>query len=86
MIDNDVLRSIRYMLDLSDIKVAEITELGAPGFRFKRCQGTFRSMQSGPDTVLPRGPERGARTTTGEGGQAQACGGRGGSSQAHSAR
>ncbi|MES2817810.1 MAG: DUF1456 family protein [Pseudomonadota bacterium] len=28
MINNDVLRSVRYMLDLSDAKVVEITQLG----------------------------------------------------------
>src|SRR3546814_4866862 len=32
MINNDVLRSIRYMLDLSDGKVVEITHLADPGF------------------------------------------------------
>lgn len=32
MINNDVLRSIRYMLDLSDIKVVEIIHLADPDF------------------------------------------------------
>jgi uncharacterized protein YehS (DUF1456 family) len=32
MINNDVLRSIRYMLDLSDNKVAEIVRLADPAF------------------------------------------------------
>ena len=32
MINNDVLRAIRYMLDLSDAKVVEITALAAPDF------------------------------------------------------
>jgi uncharacterized protein YehS (DUF1456 family) len=32
MINNDVLRSIRYMLDLSDIKVVEIIRLADPAF------------------------------------------------------
>ena len=32
MINNDVLRSIRYMLDLSDNKVAEIIRLADPAF------------------------------------------------------
>ena len=32
MINNDVLRSIRYMLDLGDQKVVEITHLADPGF------------------------------------------------------
>ena len=32
MINNDVLRSIRYMLDLGDQKVVEIIQLADPGF------------------------------------------------------
>ena len=32
MINNDILRSIRYMLDLSDNKVVEIIQLADPGF------------------------------------------------------
>ena len=32
MINNDVLRSIRYMLDLSDARVADITQLADPAF------------------------------------------------------
>jgi uncharacterized protein YehS (DUF1456 family) len=36
MINNDVLRSIRYMLDLSDQKVAEIARLADPGFGLAR--------------------------------------------------
>ena len=32
MINNDVLRSIRYMLDLGDAKVVEICKLADPGF------------------------------------------------------
>ena len=32
MINNDVLRSIRYMLDLGDAKVVEISRLADPGF------------------------------------------------------
>lgn len=32
MINNDVLRSVRYMLDLSDVKVAEIIRLVDPAF------------------------------------------------------
>ena len=32
MINNDVMRSIRYMLDLSDAKVVEITRLADPEF------------------------------------------------------
>jgi uncharacterized protein YehS (DUF1456 family) len=33
MINNDVLRSIRYMLDLSDVKVVEIAKLPNPDLR-----------------------------------------------------
>lgn len=36
MINNDVLRSIRYMLDLSEQKVADIAALAAPGFVLER--------------------------------------------------
>ncbi|GAB3383988.1 YehS family protein [Lysobacter fragariae] len=36
MINNDVLRSIRYMLDLSDIKVVEITRLADPAFPIEK--------------------------------------------------
>ena len=36
MINNDVLRSIRYMLDLSDIRVVEITKLADPAFPIEK--------------------------------------------------
>ena len=36
MINNDVLRAIRYMLDLSDGKVVEIIHLADPGFAITR--------------------------------------------------
>ncbi len=36
MINNDVLRSIRYMLDLSDIKVVEIAALADPAFALEK--------------------------------------------------
>ena len=36
MINNDVLRSIRYMLDLSDNKVIEIIRLADPGFAIEK--------------------------------------------------
>ena len=38
MINNDVLRSIRYMLDLSDQKVVDITKLADPAFAIGREQ------------------------------------------------
>ena len=37
MINNDVLRSIRYMLDLSDIKVVEITRLADAAFPLEKA-------------------------------------------------
>ena len=37
MINNDVLRSIRYMLDLSDIKVVEITRLADANFELDKA-------------------------------------------------
>ena len=37
MINNDVLRSIRYMLDLSDIKVVEITKLADANFSIEKA-------------------------------------------------
>ena len=36
MINNDVMRSIRYMLDLSDSKVVEITRLADPEFPLEK--------------------------------------------------
>jgi uncharacterized protein YehS (DUF1456 family) len=36
MINNDVLRSIRYMLDLSDIKVVELIKLVDPDFEIEK--------------------------------------------------
>ncbi|MGH8081491.1 MAG: DUF1456 family protein [Lysobacter sp.] len=38
MINNDVLRSIRYMLDLSDLKVVEIVKLADPAFELEKTQ------------------------------------------------
>jgi len=38
MINNDVLRSIRYMLDLSDIKVVEIIKLADADFAIERTE------------------------------------------------
>ena len=36
MINNDILRSIRYMLDLSDNKVIEIIRLADPEFAIEK--------------------------------------------------
>lgn len=38
MINNDVLRSIRYMLDLSEPKIIEIAQLADPGLSIDRAQ------------------------------------------------
>ncbi len=40
MINNDVMRSIRYMLDLSDNKIVEITQLADPDFPIERADVT----------------------------------------------
>jgi uncharacterized protein YehS (DUF1456 family) len=37
MINNDVLRSVRYMLDLSDAKVVEICKLADPAFAIEKA-------------------------------------------------
>jgi uncharacterized protein YehS (DUF1456 family) len=37
MINNDVLRSIRYMLDLSDVKLVQITKLANPAFEIEKA-------------------------------------------------
>ena len=38
MINNDVLRSVRYLLDLSDIRVIEIAQLSDPAFALDRAR------------------------------------------------
>jgi uncharacterized protein YehS (DUF1456 family) len=38
MINNDVLRSIRYMLDMGDIHVVELTQLADPAFALDKEQ------------------------------------------------
>ncbi len=37
MINNDILRSIRYMLDLSDVKLVQITKLAQPDFALEKA-------------------------------------------------
>jgi uncharacterized protein YehS (DUF1456 family) len=50
MINNDVLRSIRYMLDLSDIKVVEITRLADPAFPIEKADvQAFLRRDDDPD-------------------------------------
>ncbi|GAB2509587.1 YehS family protein [Lysobacter humi (ex Lee et al. 2017)] len=38
MINNDVLRSLRYMLDLGDVHVAELMRLADPAFEIERAE------------------------------------------------
>lgn len=60
MINNDVLRSIRYMLDLSDPKVVEIVQLADPDFALDKdqLQGYLKKedepgfIASGDDVLL----------------------------------
>ena len=50
MINNDVLRSIRYMLDLSDIKVVEITKLADLAFPLEKADvQAFLRKDDDPD-------------------------------------
>ncbi|QNP40528.1 YehS family protein [Lysobacter solisilvae (ex Woo and Kim 2020)] len=50
MINNDVLRSIRYMLDLSDIKVVEIAKLVDPAFPLEKADvQAFLRKDDDPD-------------------------------------
>lgn len=49
MINNDVLRSIRYMLDLSDIRVTEIVRLADEGFELdKETVQAFLKKEDAP--------------------------------------
>src|SRR5690606_41844045 len=61
MINNDVLRSIRYMLDLSDNRVVEIAQLADPAFVLEKDDvRAFLLKEDEPghlvcrDTVLPQ--------------------------------
>jgi uncharacterized protein YehS (DUF1456 family) len=50
MINNDVLRSIRYMLDLGDIRVVEITRLADPAFPIEKADvQAFLRKDEDPD-------------------------------------
>jgi uncharacterized protein YehS (DUF1456 family) len=50
MINNDALRSIRYMLDLSDIKVVEITKLVDAAFPLEKADvQAFLRTEDDPD-------------------------------------
>lgn len=53
MINNDVLRSIRYMLDLSDIKVVEIAMLADPAFALDKSDvQAFLRREDDPEYVV----------------------------------
>ena len=59
MINNDVLRSVRYMLDLSDRKVAEITRMADAAFPMEAQHAQAMLRKEGepgylecPDSVL----------------------------------
>jgi uncharacterized protein YehS (DUF1456 family) len=52
MINNDVLRSIRYMLDLSDMRVVEIVKLADPTFSIEKADVlAFLLREGDPDYV-----------------------------------
>ena len=52
MINNDVLRSIRYMLDLSDIKVVEIAKLADSAFPLEKAEvQAFLRKDDNPDYI-----------------------------------
>jgi uncharacterized protein YehS (DUF1456 family) len=52
MINNDVLRSIRYMLDLSDVKLAQITKLANPAFEIEKADMfAFLQKEEAPEYV-----------------------------------
>jgi uncharacterized protein YehS (DUF1456 family) len=49
MIHNHVLRSIRYMLDLSDQKVVDICQLAAPGFAIDKAAAKAMTRKEGEE-------------------------------------
>jgi uncharacterized protein YehS (DUF1456 family) len=52
MINNDVLRSIRYMLDLSDTRVAELVKLVDPAFSIEKADVlAFLRREGDPEYV-----------------------------------
>jgi len=52
MINNDVLRSIRYLLDLSDIKVVELAKLADPEFPLEKAEvQAFLRKDDDPDYI-----------------------------------
>lgn len=57
MINNDILRSIRYMLDLSDIRVAEIAGLPDPAFVLEKAD-VLAYMRKEDDPGFVECPDR----------------------------
>ena len=55
MINNDVLRSIRYMLDLSDSKVVDTVHLADPVYAPDRCSVGFHPLHTAPAIVVYAG-------------------------------
>ena len=49
MINNDILRAIRYMLDLSDARVVEIVQLADPGFALDKAAAQSYLKKEGED-------------------------------------
>ena len=52
MINNDVMRSIRYMLDLGDAKVVEITQLADPDFPLDKADIPALLKRDGEDGAV----------------------------------
>lgn len=55
MINNDVLRSIRYMLDLGDARVVEIIQLADPSAQLTREEVHSHLAREGEDGFVPLG-------------------------------
>ena len=55
MINNDILRSVRYMLDLSDQKVVDITQLSDPTFALEKDDVRRLTSKEGDDDFVECG-------------------------------
>ncbi|NDK38523.1 DUF1456 family protein [Pseudoxanthomonas gei] len=53
MINNDVMRSIRYMLDLGDAKVVEIIQLADPDFPLDKAEVPALLKKEGEEGFVP---------------------------------
>lgn len=53
MINNDILRSVRYMLDLSDTKLAQITQLAQPDFEIDKATVIRYLLKDEDPSYLP---------------------------------